>query len=47
MMNKEELTTLINNGGTANTELEKRVSTLENSTIPGVKSSITSLDGRL
>lgn len=42
-----DLTALINAGGTANTELEKRVSTIETTTIPGVKNSITNLDSKL
>ena len=43
----EELTILINNGGTANTELANRVSTIENTTIPGVRKNITDLDSKL
>lgn len=43
----EDLTALINNGGTANTELEKRVTTIETTTIPGVKKSVTDLDAKV
>lgn len=43
----EDLTLLINNGGTANTELAARVTTIENTTIPAVKRSITDLDSKL
>lgn len=43
----EDLTNLINNGGTANTELAGRVDKLEKTEIPGIKNSISALDGRL
>lgn len=43
----EELTELINNGGSANTELAARVDTIEKTTIPGVKKQITDLDSKL
>lgn len=43
----EDLTALINNGGTANTELAARVDTIERTTIPAVKKQITDLDSKL
>lgn len=43
----EDLTKLINNGGTANTELAARVDTIEKTTIPAVKKQITDLDSKL
>lgn len=43
----KDLTALINNGGTANTELAARVDTIENTTIPAVKKQITDLDSKL
>jgi len=43
----DELTKLINNGGTANTDLASRVNTIENTTIPAVKKSVTDLDTKL
>lgn len=43
----EDLTALINSGGTANTELAARVETIEKTTIPGVKKQITDLDSKL
>lgn len=41
------LTALINAGGTANTELANRVTTLETTTIPAVKKSVTDLDSKV
>lgn len=43
----ERLVELINNGGSANTELAQRVATIENTTIPGVRKSVTDLDAKL
>lgn len=43
----EDLKALINNGGTANTELAARVDTIEKTTIPAVKKQITDLDSKL
>lgn len=43
----DQLTELINNGGTANTELAKRVETIETTTIPAVKNSVSALDTKL
>lgn len=43
----EDLTALINSGGTANTELATRVDTIEKTTIPAVKKQITDLDSKL
>ena len=43
----EDLTELINNGGDANEALAERVTTIENTTIPGVRNTITSLDARV
>lgn len=43
----KDLTALINNGGTANTELAARVNTIEKTTIPAVKKQITDLDSKL
>lgn len=43
----KDLTALINNGGTANTELAARVDTIEKTTIPAVKKQITDLDSKL
>lgn len=43
----DELTELINNGGDANTELAARVTTLETTTIPGVKNTVAALDSRV
>ena len=42
-----DLTALINAGGTANEELAARVTTLETTTIPGVKTLVTQLDTRV
>lgn len=39
-----DLTALINNGGTANTALAARVTTIEQTTIPGVKKQISDFD---
>ena len=43
----EDLTALINNGGSANDALAARVATIESTTIPGVKKSVTDLDAKL
>lgn len=43
----EDLTALINSGGSANTALEARVTTIENTTIPAVKKSVTDLDSKV
>ena len=43
----EELTDLINNGGDANEALAARVDTIEKTTIPGVRNSITALDNKV
>lgn len=42
-----DLKELINNGGTANTELANRVTTLETTTVPAVKKLVTDLDSRV
>ena len=43
----EQLTNLINQGGTANQELTKRVEKIEKTDIPTIKSSVSALDGKL
>ena len=43
----DELTELINNGGTANAELAERVETIETTTIPAVRNSVSALDTKL
>ena len=43
----ERLVELIDNGGSANAELAQRVATIENTTIPGVRKSVTDLDAKL
>lgn len=43
----ERLIELIDNGGSANAELAQRVATIENTTIPGVRKSVTDLDAKL
>lgn len=43
----EDLTALINNGGTANEELAGRVTTIETVTIPAVKKSVSDLDTKV